>query len=111
MEAYKVINTTGLFCCDGNAVSESGFMSYINELIADGYEPKGGVVYYGNSGMMQAMYKAPPKTVKPVVTQLEADVKKLLDTFGHTHESNGIDDACAACNLDLRNPIHMWPSK
>ena len=39
--------------------------------------------------------------------RFEADIKQLHDVFGHTHESNGIDDICAACNLDLRNSIHI----
>ena len=28
------------------------------------------------------------------------------EMFKHTHENNGLDDACAACGLDLRNAIH-----
>ena len=34
------------------------------------------------------------------------EIKKLRIIFGHIHENNGIDDACAECGLDLRNPIH-----
>lgn len=37
---------------------------------------------------------------------IERDLGTLLKTFNHTHVSNGEDDTCNECGLDLRNPIH-----
>lgn len=44
------------------------------------------------------------------LNRLHDDYTQLLDTFRHVHVSNGEDDACASCGLDLRNPIHKEAS-
>ena len=38
--------------------------------------------------------------------RMRTTVKHPADIFIHTHESNGKDDLCAACGLDIRNSIH-----
>ena len=35
-----------------------------------------------------------------------ARINELESTFKHYHVSNGVDDACKQCGLDLRDPIH-----
>ena len=34
------------------------------------------------------------------------EVASLRRAFQHMHVSNGVDDACAECGLDLRNQVH-----
>lgn len=38
--------------------------------------------------------------------KLMAEQEQYLKAFSHIHKSNGVDDTCATCGLDLRNPIH-----
>ena len=39
------------------------------------------------------------------------EIDSLRKTFAHYHVSNGKDDACKKCGLDLRNPIHCSEKK
>ena len=36
-----------------------------------------------------------------------ARIRQLETAFRHNHVSNGVDDTCKQCGLDLRDPIHI----
>ena len=54
IDRYRVYSTTGL--CGGHPLGENTWQDECNELIKKGWIPLGGVVHYGNYGMMQTMY-------------------------------------------------------
>jgi len=39
--------------------------------------------------------------------QAADEIDQLRKAFSHYHQSNGKDDACKKCGLDLRNKIHF----
>lgn len=41
------------------------------------------------------------------INKLELRVRELESIFRHHHVSNEVDDACKACSLDLRDPVHI----
>ena len=56
MKDYVILTTTHLH----TFIPEDIFVERINAMIADGYMPLGGCVHYGNTGLMQTMFR-PPK--------------------------------------------------
>jgi hypothetical protein len=40
------------------------------------------------------------------IVKLDQRIIELEARFAHYHVSNGIDDSCAFCRFDLRDPIH-----
>ena len=41
-----------------------------------------------------------------VLECLAQDYDQLLKAVEHMHKSNGVDDSCDVCGLDLRHPVH-----
>jgi hypothetical protein len=56
---YRVYSSTKLF--GKYHLNESSWIWECNRLIAEGWIPLGGMVHFGNTGLMQSMYKAPDK--------------------------------------------------
>lgn len=45
--------------------------------------------------------------LRKVVRDYEKDVEGYFNAFCHFHANNQVDDVCARCGLDLRDPIHL----
>ncbi len=44
--------------------------------------------------------------IEEIQKDAREDYERLLKIYKHSHVSNGIDDKCKKCGLDLRNEIH-----
>jgi hypothetical protein len=48
----------------------------------------------------------PYQEVDEIIRDQISRVKVLESAFRHVHVSNGVNDLCKQCGLDLRDPIH-----